>query len=127
MAERRGAVDQIEAREWPRSRVFVTGGSGLLGSALVSELVARGADVTVLLRDWVPASRLLKDGLAAQVNIVGGDLIDLPLIVRALNEYEIDTVFHLGAQTIVGTAARSPLSTSAAPGISSRRAGSTPA
>ena len=32
-------------------------------------------------------------------------------MVRALNEYEIDTVFHLGAQTIVGTASRSALST----------------
>jgi CDP-glucose 4,6-dehydratase len=104
-------VDQGETRDWRRSRVFVTGASGLLGSALVPELLARGADVTVLLRDWVPASRLLQPGVTARVNVVGGDLLDLPLLVRALNEYEIDTVFHLGAQTIVGTAARSPLST----------------
>ncbi len=40
-----------------------------------------------------------------------GDLEDLSVLIRALNEHEIDTVFHLGAQTIVGTAARSPLST----------------
>jgi CDP-glucose 4,6-dehydratase len=104
-------VDPIEAHDWRRSRVFVTGASGLLGSALVPELLARGADVTVLLRDWVPASRFLQSDLTARVNVVGGDLLDLPLLVRALNEYEIDTVFHLGAQTIVGTAARSPLST----------------
>jgi CDP-glucose 4,6-dehydratase len=104
-------VDRTEAHHWRGSRVFVTGASGLLGSALVPELVAKGADVTVLLRDWVPASRLLQGGLAARANVVGGDLADLPLLVRALNEYEIDTVFHLGAQTIVGTAARSPLST----------------
>jgi CDP-glucose 4,6-dehydratase len=104
-------VAEVEAHDWRRSRVFVTGASGLLGSALVSELIARGANVTVLLRDWVPASRLLQSDLAAGTNVVGGDLLDLPTIVRALNEYEIDTVFHLGAQTIVGTAARSPLST----------------
>jgi CDP-glucose 4,6-dehydratase len=104
-------VDQVQAHEWRRARVFVTGASGLLGSALVPELLARGADVTVLLRDWVPASRLLQSDITARVNIVGGDLLDLPLLGRALNEYEIDTVFHLGAQTIVGTAARSPLST----------------
>lgn len=102
---------QAEAHDWRRSRVFVTGASGLLGSALVTELVAKGADVTVLLRDWVPASRLLQSDLARRTNVVSGDLVDLPLIVRALNEYEIDTVFHLGAQTIVGAAARSPLST----------------
>lgn len=104
-------MDAGQTSVWRSRRVFVTGASGLLGSALVAELVARGADVTVLLRDWVPASRLLQSGLTASANVVGGDLLDLPLLVRALNEYEIDTVFHLGAQTIVGTAARSPIST----------------
>ncbi len=99
------------AADWRRSRVFVTGATGLLGSALTEELIARGADVTVLLRDWVPASRLVQSGSAGSTNVVGGDLLDLPLLVRALNEYEIDTAFHLGAQTIVGTAARSPIST----------------
>jgi CDP-glucose 4,6-dehydratase len=78
---------------------------------MVGELVERGADVTVLLRDWVPSSPLLASGLTSRVNVVRGDLLDLPLLVRCLNEYEVETVFHLGAQTIVGTAARSPLST----------------
>jgi len=32
-------------------------------------------------------------------------------VERAINEREVDTVFHLGAQTIVGTAVRSPLPT----------------
>lgn len=96
---------------WKRQRVFVTGATGLLGSAVVAELVAGGAEVTCLVRDWVPASALVSSGVAAKTNIVCGDLLDLPLLVRALNEYEIGTVFHLGAQTIVGTAARSPIST----------------
>jgi CDP-glucose 4,6-dehydratase len=43
--------------------------------------------------------------------VVRGDLCDYETLLRALNEYEVDSVFHLGAQTIVGTAARSPLST----------------
>ena len=96
---------------WRRRRVFVTGATGLLGSALVQELADRGADVTCLIRDWVPSSRLLQSGSLDRANIVGGGLEDLDLLVRALNEYEIDSVFHLGAQTIVGTAHRSPLST----------------
>ena len=111
MAERRSPVGASEAYGWRRSHVFVTGASGLLGSALIDELVTRGAEVTALLRDWVPASRLLQSAAAASINVVGGDLADCSLLTRALNEYEIDTVFHLGAQTIVGTAARSPLST----------------
>ncbi len=96
---------------WRRRRVFVTGATGLLGSALVAELAAEGAEVVCLIRDWVPASPLLARGVPSNVTVVSGDLTDGPLLIRALNEYEIETVFHLGAQTIVGTASRSPIST----------------
>jgi CDP-glucose 4,6-dehydratase len=96
---------------WKGRNVFVTGASGLLGSHACEELLARGANVTVLLRDWVPASRLVAEGLFAKLNAVRGELENLELLVRALNEYEIECVLHLGAQTIVGTASRSPLST----------------
>jgi CDP-glucose 4,6-dehydratase len=99
------------AATWQRHRVFVTGASGLLGSALVGELLRQSADVTCLVRDWVPSSLLLQPATARRVNLVHGDLGDLDLLLRCLNEYEIETVFHLGAQTIVGTANRSPLST----------------
>jgi CDP-glucose 4,6-dehydratase len=83
----------------------------LLGSWLVDELLERGANVTCLIRDWVPASKLVVSKSIERTNIVRGELEDLAVVVRALNEYEIDTVFHLGAQTIVGTASRSALST----------------
>lgn len=96
---------------WKNRRVFVTGASGLLGSWMVDELLARGANVTCLLRDWVPLSRLVTSGLIARTNVVHGQLEDAGILLRALNEYEIDTVFHLGAQTIVGTAARSAVAT----------------
>jgi len=96
---------------WGDRRVLVTGASGLLGSWMVEALVARGARVTCLVRDWVPDSRLIAGTLLQQVSVVRGDLENLDVALRTLNEYEIDTVFHLGAQTIVGTAARSPLST----------------
>ncbi len=96
---------------WKDRRTLVTGASGLLGSWMVEELVQRGARVTCLVRDWVPDSRLLSSGVERRIAIVRGELEDLATALRALNEYEIDSVFHLGAQTIVGTAARSPLST----------------
>jgi CDP-glucose 4,6-dehydratase len=96
---------------WRNRNVFVTGATGLLGSWLTEELVARGAVVTCLVRDWVPRSRLVRERIIERVNVVRGDLEDYQVLVRALNEYEIDTVFHLGAQTIVGTASRSALST----------------
>ena len=96
---------------WSDRRVFVTGATGLLGSWMVDELLARGAEVTCLVRDWVPDSRLIAGGVLDRVQTVRGELEDYQTVLRALNEYEIDTVFHLGAQTIVGTASRSALST----------------
>ena len=96
---------------WRERNVFVTGASGLLGSWMTEELVRRGARVTCLVRDWVPESRLMESSLLSRVRTVRGELEDYQLMLRALNEYEIDTVFHLGAQTIVGTASRSALST----------------
>jgi CDP-glucose 4,6-dehydratase len=96
---------------WKNRNVLVTGSTGLLGSWMTEELVKRGANATCLVRDWVPRSKLLDSDSVMRVNIVRGELEDYQLLLRTLNEYEIDSVFHLGAQTIVGTASRSPLST----------------
>lgn len=96
---------------WKNHNVFVTGASGLLGSSMVEALLTRGANVTCLVRDWVYGSKLLDSDYLSRCNIVRGELVDADLLLRAINEYEIDSVFHLGAQTIVGTASRSPIST----------------
>lgn len=96
---------------WKNRHVFVTGATGLLGPWLIKELVDQGAHVFALVRDRIPDSRFFIPEIANNVNIVYGDLSDLSLLLRVLNEYDIETVFHLGAQAIVGTANRSPLST----------------
>ncbi len=104
-------LEDLAMISWRSHNVFVTGATGLLGSALVEELLRRGANVTCLVRDWVPRSMLVASGNLERANVVRGELEDPALLERALNEYEIETVFHLGAQTIVGTASRSPIST----------------
>jgi CDP-glucose 4,6-dehydratase len=96
---------------WRDRSVFVTGATGLLGSWLCHALVEAGANVVALVRDEVPRSNLHRLELIRQVTQVRGALEDLPVLSRALAEYEVDTIFHLAAQTIVGTAARHPLST----------------
>jgi CDP-glucose 4,6-dehydratase len=96
---------------WYRKKVFVTGCSGFLGSWLTTALVKRGSEVVGLLRDWVPYSRLFLDETYSDVTLVQGCVEDYAVLKRTLNEYEIDTVFHLDAQTIVGIANRNPLST----------------
>jgi CDP-glucose 4,6-dehydratase len=96
---------------WNRRRVFVTGATGLVGSWLTEWLVNAGADVVALVRDGVPGSNFHRFGLDTRVVTVRGDLEDYSLMARILNEYEIEVVFHLAAQTIVGIANQNPLST----------------
>jgi CDP-glucose 4,6-dehydratase len=96
---------------WQDRSVLVTGATGLLGSALTAELVARGARVVALVRDQVPESLLAQDGTLAKVTCVHGALEDFPVVLRAVQEYEVEAVFHLGAQTIVGVANRGPIQT----------------
>jgi len=96
---------------WLDRPIFVTGGTGLVGNWLVRRLIEAGADVTCLVRDWVPQSELVRSGLIEQVKVVRGALRDRDTLERALGEYEIDTVIHLAAQTIVTIANRNPIST----------------
>lgn len=105
---------QMNARAesiWTDRRVFVTGCTGLLGSWLTEVLVSHGANVVGLVRDRVPKSKLMQSGLIDQITVVSGEVEDYLLLERSLNEYQIQTVFHLAAQTIVGIANQSPLST----------------
>jgi CDP-glucose 4,6-dehydratase len=96
---------------WRGRHVYVTGGTGLLGSWLVQRLVERGAHVVCLIRDETPHSLLTRSGTLARVTAVRGEVEDHELQLRVLNEHEIETVFHLAAQTIVPIGNRSPLST----------------
>lgn len=96
---------------WRDRRVFVTGATGLVGGWLVRRLLEAQADVVCLVRDWVPKSELFTSGLLDKVSVVRGDLCDQETLERALGEFEVNTVMHLGAQTIVGIANRNPVST----------------
>ena len=102
-------VDQ--ERFWLDRPTLVTGATGLVGSWLVKRLCASGADVTCVVRDWVPRSELAQSSLLEEVNVVRGDVREQALLERVLGEYEIDTVVHLAAQTIVTIANRNPVST----------------
>ncbi len=96
---------------WRDKAVFVTGCTGVLGSWLTIALVERGARVVGLVRDLTPRSHLYRSGYDQKITIVHGSVSDYDVVERALAEYEVDTCFHLAAQTIVGIANRSPLST----------------
>jgi CDP-glucose 4,6-dehydratase len=108
------AVTDADAEKqdfWRDRPVLVTGATGLLGGWLVSRLVALGADVVCLVRDWVPQSILIGGDLLDRVRVARGDINDQEFLERLLAEYEIDTVQHLAAQTIVGVGLKSPVGT----------------
>ena len=101
----------MEAVDLSGRSVLVTGGFGLLGSWLVKAMLERGAHVVAVRRDEPSVTSLELLGLTHRVDIVSGDICADGLVARALNEYEVTDVFHLAAQTLVGTANHAPLST----------------
>ncbi|MBK9165526.1 MAG: NAD-dependent epimerase/dehydratase family protein [Acidobacteria bacterium] len=101
----------MESSFWKDRRVFVTGGTGFVGANLVNTLKQLGASVICLRRDHITPSSLDALGIGESVSFVDGSVEDHDLIERVLNENDVDTVFHLAAQAIVGSANRSPLST----------------
>lgn len=96
---------------WLDRPTLVTGATGLVGGWVVGRLVASGADVVCLVRDWVPQSELVRTGLLERVKVIRGDVRDQALLERGLGEYEVDTVLHLAAQTLVPVANRNPVAT----------------
>jgi CDP-glucose 4,6-dehydratase len=96
---------------WQSRKVFVTGATGIIGSWLVKELLAQRANVVALVQDADFQSELYRSGDVRQVTVVNGTLEDFWTVERSINRHEVNTVFHLGAQTIVGTAQRFPLQT----------------
>ncbi len=96
---------------WKNRNVFITGGFGLLGSTIVEMLDAMQARVVVLKRDHVPSSRLFETAAAKRVMVVDGDFENYETVYRVLNDYEIDAVFHVGAQAIAPIANKCPMPT----------------
>jgi len=88
---------------WRGRAVFITGATGLVGGWLTKHLLEHGAPITALVRDWVPASEFVHQGLADRVNIVRGGLANPHLLERALGEYEIEVVFHLAILAKMGS------------------------
>ena len=92
-------MENMVDKFWNNKNVFVTGGTGFLGSYLVKKLVNSGANVTVLVRDYIPKSNMYIGEEYKSINVVSGKLEDYDIFERILGEYEIDTIFHLAASS----------------------------
>jgi CDP-glucose 4,6-dehydratase len=106
------ALEEVRMTDfWLDRPTLVTGATGLVGSWVVKALLKAGADLVVLVRDWIPQSELVQSEILARLKVVRGDLRDQFILERVLGEYEVDTVLHLAAQTIVPIANRNPTAT----------------
>lgn len=92
-------------------RALVTGGHGFVASCLARALLERGDAVTVLDLPSRKRSGLELQGIAADVELVAGDIRDRDLVAAELGAGEFDSVFHLAAQTLVGPAMAAPART----------------
>jgi CDP-glucose 4,6-dehydratase len=99
------------ANSWSDSSVLVTGATGVVGSRLVRRLIDLGANVVCFVRDADPASALWFEGDIERASVANGRLEVFEHVKAAIVEREVDTIFHLGAQAIVGVGQRDPLGT----------------
>jgi CDP-glucose 4,6-dehydratase len=101
----------MEQINWNGAKVLVTGADGFIGSHVAKTLIDKQAQVTTLVRDIKKTNNLDILDIRNKINVVNGNLINLADCERIINEYDIEFIFHIAAQAIVGPANRSPLST----------------
>lgn len=96
---------------WKGKKVFITGGTGFIGTWVVKALVDNGAEVVCLAKEMQKGSNFEKLGLDKKVTLIFGDILDLNILKLSLEKYQIDSVFHLAAQPLVQIALKNPAET----------------
>ena len=96
-------------------KALITGVTGQDGAYLSQLLLEKGYEVYGLVRrsssSDVVDERLRWLGIAGQVRVMDGNLIDISSLIRVLNEVKPDEVYNLGAQSFVKTSWNQPLLT----------------
>jgi CDP-glucose 4,6-dehydratase len=93
-------VRACQSAAWADRAVLVTGCTGMLGAWLVDRLVCEGARVLGLIRGEVADPSLFRIlALDERTTMVRGRVEDYAVLEETLREHDVDTVFHLAAQT----------------------------
>ena len=104
-----------------KPKAFITGITGQDGAYLAQLLLDKGYEVWGMVRrsstQEFSTSRLERLGVAQDVNLVDGDLLDLSSITRALEAIQPDEVYNLAAQSFVKTSWEQPILTAQVNGL----------
>lgn len=102
-------------------KALITGVTGQDGAYLSAFLLKKGYEVYGLVRrsshEGITDHRLRWIGVADQVKLVDGNLIDLSNLIRVVSEIKPDEVFNLAAQSFVATSWYQPVLTASVTGI----------
>lgn len=96
---------------WKGKKILITGAGGFIGSNLAISLLEKGSCVVGLIKDKIPISNLQISGVDSKITIVFGELQNCNLLEEVISKYEIEFIFHLGAQSIIQLAHKCPVST----------------
>ena len=97
--------------DWREHVCLVTGGAGFIGAHLCEQLLELGTRVVVLDRHRPRRSYFILQGLNDRVEFCFGDVRELQAMRWVLEQYEVDTIFHLAAQPLVPLSNVVPLDT----------------
>ena len=101
----------VDKQFWKSRRVFITGATGLVGSALTKKLVDFGAEVTAPLIRSPRDSELIISNSLEKIDVYYGDLGDSSIVEKVVIESQAEIYFHLGAQTLVSIGLLDPATT----------------
>ena len=91
--------------------ILVTGGTGFVGSHLVESLIKLGANVIVVDINLDKKSYFFTEKLDLKSTVINLDICDYGKLLKLIEKYKIEFIFHLAAQAIVEVAYNDPKQT----------------
>src|SRR5690348_9382414 len=90
-------------------RILITGINGFVGSNLAMHLKRQGQNIVGLVREFNHKTDFKTHDFVE--TFIAGNILDLELLKRIISDYEISTIYHLAAQSIVKIAHTNPADT----------------